>query len=93
MVRCSERWTHVFCQVYAVGRVAVVGQANERAAKAVVASARHYADLASANASRPLFGLGCQESVRELVPFFLALLTCFLVGSRVRVPRRPVQCQ
>jgi hypothetical protein len=41
----------------------------------------------------PLFGLGCQESVRDLVPFFLALLTRFLVGSRVRVPRRPKQCQ
>jgi len=41
----------------------------------------------------PLYGLGCQESVRDFVPFFLALLNRFLVGSRGRVPRRPRQCQ
>jgi hypothetical protein len=37
----------------------------------------------------PLFGLDCQESARVLVPFCLALLTHFLVGRRVRGPRRP----
>jgi len=34
-----------------------------------------------AAADEPLYGLGCQESVRDLVPFFLALLTFYLVGS------------
>jgi hypothetical protein len=36
----------------------------------------------------PLFGLGCRESVRDLIPFFSGFVDFLFVGPRVRVPRR-----